>query len=214
MVVSVVFPMIVAGASWLPLILNAVELVVRQQPALGGRPATLPWLALGAGALGVQILAGHVEITYYTLLVTAGYAAWRLAGTLAGLRGHPASERLGGLRRLAGRAAVLLALAGFGLALGAVQLVPLYEVVRRNFRSGSASFDQIVGWSYPWRHILHFFVPNFFGNASHHGFFDLFTWRPRPRSTLWASQSTRLPGASRTRSKAAPIWACSHYCCV
>jgi O-antigen/teichoic acid export membrane protein len=177
MVVSVVFPMIVAGAAWLPLILTAVELVVRQQPALGGRPATLPWLVLGAGALGVQILAGHVEITYYTLLVTAGYAAWRLAGTLAGLRGRPASERLGGLRRLASRGVVLLALAGFGLALGAVQLVPLYEVVQRNFRSGSASFDQIIDWSYRWRHILHFFVPNFFGNSSHHGYFDLFTWQ-------------------------------------
>src|SRR3990172_3098519 len=64
MVVSVVFPMIVAGAVWLPLVLTACELVVRQQPAFGGRPATLPWLALGALAVGVEILAGHVGVTY------------------------------------------------------------------------------------------------------------------------------------------------------
>jgi hypothetical protein len=77
MVVSVVFPMIVAGAAWLPLVLTAIELVVQQRPALGGRPATLPWLALGTLALGIQILAGHVEITYYTLLVAGAYSAWR-----------------------------------------------------------------------------------------------------------------------------------------
>ena len=35
-------------------------------------------IALGAGAIGVQILAGHVEITYYTLMVAGAYAAWRL----------------------------------------------------------------------------------------------------------------------------------------
>ena len=78
MVVSVVFPMIVAGTVWLPLVLTAIELIARQHPALGGRSATLPWLVLGALALGMQVLAGHVEITYYTLLVSGAYSAWRL----------------------------------------------------------------------------------------------------------------------------------------
>jgi O-antigen/teichoic acid export membrane protein len=180
MVRSVVFPMIVAGAAWLPLILTAIELVVRQRPALGGRPATLPWVVLGACALGLQILAGHVEITYYTLLVAGAYAAWRLAGRAASLRALDAAERRAGLGRLARRAVALLALAGFGVALGAIQLIPLYEIVSLNFRSGSASFEQIVKWSYPWRHLLHFVVPNFYGNASHHGYFNLFTWQWTP----------------------------------
>ncbi len=182
MVVSVVFPMIIAAAVWLPLVLTAIELAVRQQPALGRRPATLPWIVLGAGALGLQILAGHVEITYYTLLVAGAYGAWRL---LAEFRRAPTTADNGSVtpldrvRRLAGRAAALLALAGAGLGLGAVQLIPLYELVRNNFRSGSATFDQIMGWAYPWRHALHFLVPNFLGNSSHHGYFDLFSlqWR-------------------------------------
>ena len=33
---------------------------------------------LGAFVLGIQILAGHVEITYYTLLVSGFYALCRL----------------------------------------------------------------------------------------------------------------------------------------
>lgn len=183
MVVSVVFPMIIAAAVWLPLVLTAIELAVRQQPALGARPATLPWIVMGAGALGLQILAGHVEITYYTLLVAGAYAAWRLIAEYSRWRADGSKTRAAGagphLRRLAGRAAALLALAGAGVGLGAIQFIPLYELVRHNFRSGSATFDQIIGWSYPWRHVLHFLVPNFLGNSSHHGYFDLFSlqWR-------------------------------------
>src|SRR5579859_1190259 len=175
MVVSVVFPMIVAAAAWLPLILTAIELAVRQQPALGGRPATIPWVALGAGAIGLQILAGHVEITYFTLMVAGAYAAWRLATEY--LRLHGGAGPFTAARRTAGRAAALLLLAGFGIALSAVQFVPLLELVQHNFRSGSATFDQIMGWSYPWRHALALLIPNIFGNPSHHGYFDLFTWQ-------------------------------------
>ncbi len=174
MVVSVVFPMIVAGVAWLPLVLTAIELAVRQQPALGGRPATLPWLVLGAAAIGVQILAGHVEITYYTLMVAGAYAAWRLGSEFWHHRRGPSLPQAA--RRLALRSLGLLALAGLGVALGAVQFIPLFEVVQHNFRSGSASFDQIIGWAYPWRHVLAFLIPNVFGNPSHHAYFDLFTW--------------------------------------
>lgn len=77
-VASAVFPMVIAAAVWLPLILLMIEYVIRHQP-LFGRPAALPWVAVGAVALGCNILAGHVEITYYTLLVAGYYAAARLA---------------------------------------------------------------------------------------------------------------------------------------
>ncbi len=176
MVVSVVFPMIVAGAAWLPLILTAIELIIRQQPALGRRPATIPWLILGAGALGCQVLAGHVEITYYTLLVAGAFSLWRLI-----------TSAWGNARRFLGRATALLGLAGFGLALSAVQLIPLYELVSLNFRSGSATFDQIMDWSYPWRRAIAFLVPNFFGSPTHHGYFDLFTGQ-------WTTALTNLSG--------------------
>ena len=50
-------------------------------------------------------------------------------------------------------------------------------MLQHNFRSGSATFEQIIGWAYPWRHVLAFLVPNIFGNPSQHGYFDLFTWQ-------------------------------------
>ena len=101
-------PMIIAGASWLPFILAMVELIVQQRPALGHRPATLPWALLGALGLGCQMLAGHAENTYFVLLVTGAYALWRISGE--------AVKRPAGARRAAAWLALMIVL---GLALGA-----------------------------------------------------------------------------------------------
>ncbi|MBN1953746.1 MAG: hypothetical protein JW900_01740, partial [Anaerolineae bacterium] len=181
MLVSVTHPMIVAGASWLPFLLAMVERVIQQRPLLGNRPATLPWALLGALGLGCQMLAGHAENTYFVLLVTALYTAWRLLVQLA----RPGADGERGFRRAAGlrRALAWLALmAVLGLALGAVQFAPLYEVAADSFRSGeaAASLEQVRGWAYPPRRLIAFAVPNFFGSPAHHETFDLFRWRTVP----------------------------------
>ena len=81
LIVSVVHPMIVAAASWLPLLLTLVDLTVRRAHFLRQERAMLPWTLLGAIALGVHILAGHAEVTYFTLLVMGLFGVWRLAHT-------------------------------------------------------------------------------------------------------------------------------------
>ena len=78
MVISAVHPMIVAGASWLPLLLAFIECTVVRAGLPWRSRATLPWALAGAVALGLQILAGHAETTYFVLLVMAAYAGWRL----------------------------------------------------------------------------------------------------------------------------------------
>ena len=169
--VSVVFSMIIAGAAWLPLILLMAEYIIRQQPALGGRPATLPWAAVGAAALGMVCLAGHAEIILYTCLIAAFYAACRLGYQLWREREPGALIR----------PALALALVGaLGLALGGVQLLPLVEAVRDNFREGSATLAQIQGWALPWRHLIAFLMPNFYGNPTYHNYFDVFAGREVP----------------------------------
>ncbi len=179
LVVSVVHPMIIAGASWLPFILAMVELTFRQQPALGRRPATLPWALLGAVGIGCQMLVGHAENTYFVFLVIGAFVAWRLGRELIQGQARTLSDRA---RRLARPVVWLVAMGGLGIMLGAVQFVPLYEVVSQSFRGGeeAASLEQVLGWAYPWRRLITFGVPNFFGNPSHHGYFDLFSgeWEP------------------------------------
>ncbi len=167
MVVSVVFTMIIAAAAWLPLLLAAVELIVRAEKN-GFQRRTLLYVALGGVALGCHILAGHPEITYYTLLVMAAYALWRLVGTARQSAGFSPVLRVLGW---------LLLMVSLGLALGAVQLAPLYEVGTQNFRQDSATYEQIVGWAFKPRQIATFFVPNFYGSPAHHSYFDIFARR-------------------------------------
>ncbi len=199
MIVSVVHPMIIAGASWLPFILAMVELVIQQRPALRGRPASLPWTLLGAAGLGCQTLVGHAENTYFVLLVTGFYAAWRLGGIFLSKSPSSASDRGPSIARddsdwiaepasrtwgdavtaISRPAAWLTLMVALGLALGAVQLVPLYEVVSTSFRGGeeAASLQQVLSWAYPPRRLIAFAIPNFFGNPAHHTYFDLFSWQ-------------------------------------
>ncbi|WP_376788677.1 oligosaccharide flippase family protein [Thermoflexus sp.] len=167
MVVSLVFPMIVAGAAWLPYLLAALHAMIERRP-LFGRPAALPWALLSAMALGMNILAGHGEITYYTVLIGLGYGLWGAWRARARIRA--ALETLGWIG---------LAV-GLGFALGAAQWMPFYEVVRENFREGTATLQQVLGWAYPWRHLLVFLIPDFYGNPSHHGVRDVFSgaWVP------------------------------------
>ena len=173
-IVRVVFPMILGAAAWLPLLLLMVEYVIRTQP-LFGRPATLPWAAIGAVALGMVIYAGHVEITYYTLLIMAYYAAARLlVGWWRGRR------KAGTAGRLLRRGIWLAVMVMLGLLIGAAQLLPLFELVQHNFREGSATLEQILGWAYPLRRIVAFFMPNFFGSPAHHTYWDVFSGQVIP----------------------------------
>jgi len=168
MVISTVHPMIVAAASWLPLLLALIELTVRRARFFKQARVILPWALLGALTLGLQILAGHAEITYFSLLVIGAFGAWRLlhcAATLPRDTWHSAIFK---------PALGLLLFASLGLTLGAVQLWPLYEVVQSSFRQDAVTLNDVLGWAYPKRRLLTFLIPNFFGNPVHRSAYNFF----------------------------------------
>ena len=170
-VVSVVFTMIIAAAAWLPWLLACIEIIIRKQEEKGDVAySPIPYVLGGAVVLGLQALAGHPEIVVITLLAAGFYSLLRLLILW---------RRIGALGRVARLASWLLVMVGVGIALGAVQLVPLFELVSTSFREGSASYDQVVGWAWPVRQIITFLLPDFFGNPSHHGWFDPYigAWR-------------------------------------
>jgi O-antigen/teichoic acid export membrane protein len=294
MIVSVNFTMVIAAAAWLPWILAMIELALRRSAADASRRAgsPAPYVILGAVFLGVQVLAGHVEITYYVLMVSAFYGVWRLAGIWLRGRGDKAHEnipgcsgrspdrarcgsvgdrpqpgeaifrtdahagrdatadekltqrrqdaeavrrtqqsfapfaplreasrvifrtdahavgaatahekqagwirgfsRFGGRRQKPAEASRperwaifrtggwLLVMVALGLALAAVQLIPLYELVSQNFREGSASLQQVRDWAWPTRQIITFLLPDAFGNPTHHAYLDIWSRQAVP----------------------------------
>ncbi len=174
LVSAAVFPMIIGAAAWLPLCLAALEMVIGTTTNRKGDGQTLPWAALGALALGVQILAGHIEFTYYSLIVMAFFAVWRLASRWLSGRWDlgEGSERW---RRLLRPPVWLLVTVAAGLMLGGLQFIPFYEVGTSNFREGSATLDEVRGWAFPTRRLITFAVPDFFGNPADHSYVDAFS---------------------------------------
>jgi O-antigen/teichoic acid export membrane protein len=173
---AAVFPMIIAAVAWLPLLLACIERIVAPQTQAGTKDTTLWWVIFGAVALGVQTLAGHAEFTYYSLLIIALYALWRWVNVTLAHRSDPTGDRGWSRLAAAGRPpAWLAAMVALGLTLAAVQLVPLFEVGQTNFRAGSAAYEEVIGWAYPWRNAVTFLLPDFFGNPTHHTYRDVFT---------------------------------------
>ena len=183
---AAVFPMIAAAVVWLPLLLGCIERIVT---AVFGPPErrhrAVLWAAAGAMALGCQILAGHAEFTYYTLLVMGLYALWRVATQIKIARdesrasgrdsGAPDLDASALIRRSSVAFVWLGAMVATGLLIGAIQLIPLFEVGRVNFRAGSASFEEVRGWAFPPRNAITFLLPDFFGNPTDHAIRDPFS---------------------------------------
>ena len=176
MLARAVFPMIIAAAAWLPLVLAMAERIITRTP-YRGHPAMLPWVLFGSFGLGMQALIGHPEILIYTLLTLAFYSLWRhlTSGT-----GKPASTAAPGhLHALPALVVMVL----FGLLIGAVQLLPQYLVVQDNFRNEAAGFSQVLDWASPRQQAVTMLVPNYFGNPARYAYTNLFSGQVETLST-------------------------------
>ncbi len=196
LVSAAVFPMIIAAAAWLPIFLAAIERIIRasRDQSQGN---TLPWSILGASALGLNILAGHPEITYYVLLIGALFAGWRLLV-------FTAHQSPFATRHFIKPAVWLLTTVAIGLMLGAIQLIPAFELAGTNFREGGATLTEIRGWAFPLRRVLTLVMPNFFGNPSHHTVTNIFTGEVVPM-TLNAFGNVNPRGVNTT------VWGLKNY---
>lgn len=169
-IASVVFPMMIGGVVWLPLILWSIEAIIRERLFLDRR-AVIPYVTVGALAVALNILAGHVEITIYTLLIAGYFAAGRLLFTLWQERAWSLIIRKG---------AWLLAMVGLGIGLAGVQFIPLLEFVNDNWRAERADIATVLSYAHPERDILQYAMPNFYGNPAHQRIFDWFSFEFRP----------------------------------
>ncbi len=172
LIASAVFPMIVAAAVWLPLILWMIENIARGRSLWIFRGTALLWVVIGALAVGCNILAGHIELTIYTLLIAAYYAAFRLIWATA--RRWRESGRFP-TRWALSSSMWLAALPALGIGLAALQLIPLYEFVGSNWRAERSSLETVLGYAHPPRDVLQFLLPNFYGSPAHHSYVDAFS---------------------------------------
>jgi hypothetical protein len=137
---------LVAGMSWVPLMLLAILRLCQDSPARGAR---FRWIAVLAVSAGLVILAGEPRAVDDALVIVLGYAAWMIAR-----RGRDWF-----------RAAVSVAAGlALGACLGAVQWLPGLAAVSTSQRAaGSAAlFDS---GSLPVRWLLLTLVPDLLGGS-------------------------------------------------
>jgi hypothetical protein len=127
----------VDAACWIPLILFCIERgVARSRPV---------WLLAAGGLFGLQILAGHPQISYYTAGAMVIYFAAR------SLRREPVFS----LRLAPWFLAALL----LGAGLAAVQILPTLELASLSRRAGGIDFSSASAFPYHLRDVLTFVLP-------------------------------------------------------
>jgi Bacterial membrane protein YfhO len=143
-ITHLVHPNFVHTAAWIPWALGTLRQVVST-----GRTR---WMALGAVAVGLSLLAGGLQLAYYGL-----GAALVLAGGWAA-----AESSLSPKQRLARFGLVAVAV-GLGLALAAIQLVPTAEFSAHSVRAHGVTLDLARSYRLPARGVLQLFVPYLYG---------------------------------------------------
>lgn len=107
------------ATAWLPLVLIGVD--------RASRPGGIAWVAIGAIAVTLQLLAGYPEYSFYTALIAGGYA---LALTSRARRWRPV--------------VVVFLIYALGAGLGAFQLLPTRELTALSRRSSVVSLNEYL----------------------------------------------------------------------
>ncbi|MDT4968795.1 MAG: hypothetical protein QOJ64_3532 [Acidobacteriota bacterium] len=136
---------IIHVAVWPPLIIWSLEMLRRE--------FSRGWFLVGAFAVACCVLAGHLQIVAYSLLLSAAYAialGWKAPVTR---------------RRYYFAAASLLLL---GVCLAGLQLVPTVELARLSTRS-EYTFSDFVSYSLPVSQAASLIFPAVFGGLQRYG---------------------------------------------
>ncbi|MDT5124235.1 MAG: hypothetical protein QOC96_3717 [Acidobacteriota bacterium] len=136
---------IIHVAAWPPLIIWSLEMLRRKFSA--------GWLAIGCFAVACCVLAGHLQIVVYGLLLSACYAAalgWRAP--------------IGRGRYYLISALLLL----LGLGLAALQILPTLELAKLSARA-EYTFADFVSYSLPLKQIVLLLFPAVFGGLRQYG---------------------------------------------
>ncbi len=141
------YPTADAGA-WLPWLFWIVHrLTIRRRGRdVGG-------LAL---IFAMQLLAGHAQTVWYSLMGVGLYGLWQIAWV----------QRRDAFRRRAGTVLLIGAAFALGVAIAAIQIIPTAEYLAESQRSGGLNYATLTNLSYHPARLITLFSPNFFGTPA------------------------------------------------
>ena len=191
------YPTVLAIAAWLPWLLAMAEVILGKQEAKGTvsfRP--IPYLLVGAVAIAMGTMAGNPELLLYAVVFSTAYILLRLVdlylnlvrdirdAALAAVEPEaleapdpPGWWQAAALHRVAKQSVWMALMLVLGLGMAAVQIIPFAENWLFSYRDTTATFQQVSNLAWPKRQLLTLWVPNAFGNPTHHQWFDIWNLR-------------------------------------
>lgn len=136
-------------AMWLPLMLMSVDVVMTTTD----RSQLIRWTVLGVLGMFMTILAGHIQIALYALLVVIAYGIWRLRSYTGKVSRQEIIMRL-------------LKVGIISLLASSVAWVPLLQFLPETVRIAAGESSRAEGWFLPWTNLVQFISPDYFGNPS------------------------------------------------
>ena len=147
------FLSIVCVVAWLPAVLLGVERALNVNPAATGRDRLRAAVGLAA-ATAMLLLAGHIQLAYYILVLAGAYLLWQSVART----GISAATIKCAIPPAAG---ILL-----GVAAAAVQLAPAWELARESVRQQGMDYLAATSYSLWPGQLLGAVAPNFFGSQA------------------------------------------------
>lgn len=142
-------------AMWLPLILFSVDKVFAGNGKFNFRyiknvERSIFWFAVIILSLSVSFFGGHLQTFFYLFLVYIAYFA---------MRWFQNGKRAQVIVRFVFSIFVFILLTS-------VQWFPTLRFIFLSARSVDQNFLQVEGWFIPYRHLIQFLIPDFFGNPA------------------------------------------------
>lgn len=141
-------------ALWLPLILLAIEQLLKK--------ISWKWIGILLFAQISQILAGHLQILFYSLLISNLYIVIRIFE-----RAKKTTNQKRSFWKVYSKIYLPFFFIGCGVAaITAIQWLPTMQFILLSARGVDQADWTKPGWFIPWEHLLQFFIPDFFGNPA------------------------------------------------
>lgn len=149
----------VCAASWLPMIFLLFDITIQKKKWSWG-------LLLGT-AIGIQFLAGHLQMTLFALGMCGLYFIYFLVTKNLEKRDLKTSSLL---------LAILIPGAILAVVLSLIQLIPTYEMISLTTRNEGISYTYAVAYSYPPWSLVSLLLPNLFGNPVDGNYWNVWSY--------------------------------------
>ena len=149
----------ISVAIWIPLIFLLFETALTKRSLFYGLLTGIP--------IGIQFLAGHLQISFYILFALALYLIFRSFLIIKQERDYRVPIIFFSIFILA---------SVVGILLSAIQLIPSFELSKYVTRAGGTSYDFATSYSFPLQNSITFVLPNFFGNPTAGTFWNVWNY--------------------------------------